>query len=192
MTGPPTATTSRRWIGRVVSAALVVLAIAFVVNWGLARIPHPGRVHVQREIVPDEALGPGDLRIYNGDSSLDVVLKGDKVLAGLSPKTVARIKEEMERSASKDTSGLGGIIAQTVKQTVASNIGIHAVYPLAEVAAIRYRDGSLEIVKHDGGVSHLFGNTKVNKREVSKTFSEADAQRLNDAVRARKAALGIP
>ncbi len=192
MTAPATASAPRRWMGRILSAALVVLAIAFVVNWGLRKIPHPGReIRVQRETVADAALGPGDLRIYNGDSSVDIVLAGDKVLAGLSPKTVARVKGEMERSAVKDTGGLGGLIAQTVKQTVASNIGIHAVHPLAEIADMRYRDGSLEIVRHDGGVTHLFGNTKVNKREVSKTFSEADAQRLIAAVRARKAELGI-
>jgi hypothetical protein len=192
VTAPTTASTSRRWIGRIVSAALIVLAIAFVVNWGLARIPHPGRVRVQRQAVSDAALGPGDMRIYNRDSSVDVVLAGDKVLAGLSPKTVEKVRSEMEKSAARDTSGLGGMIAQTVKQTVASNIGIHAVYPLIEIADLRYDDGRLTIHKHDGSVTHLFGNAKVNDRDVSKSFPEEDAQRFIDAVRARKAALGLP
>ena len=64
-------------------------------------------------------------------STVDVILKGDKIMTGLSDKTVARVRTEMDKSREKDTSGLGGAIASMVKKTVAENIGTHAVFPRA-------------------------------------------------------------
>ena len=65
-------------------------------------------MRVQTEVPSTDALAPGDMRIYNVDSSVDLILQGDRILAGLSPKTVAKVKDELARSASEDTSGLGG------------------------------------------------------------------------------------
>ena len=189
-TSLPTSTPSRRWAGRLVRIGLILVAIVFVASWfgNKARKKMPN-VHVQRAEVTDQALGPGDLRIYNGDSSVDVVLHGAQVLAGLSPMTAAKIREEMARDASKDTTGLGGFISQTVKQTVANAITTHVVYRVPDISDMRYEDGQLIMIRRDGDETKLFGDAKVNGREQGKTFREEDAQRFIAAFRARKAEL---
>jgi hypothetical protein len=145
-----------------------------------------GTVHVQREAPPaNEALGPGDLRIYSADSSVDLVLSGNNILAGLSPKTVEKVKSEMERSTDRDTSGFAGSISKMVKSSVAGAIGTHAVYPLSEIREIRYEDGQIVFDAKDGKQHDLFGNTKVNGNKVSNSFRPDDAQRFVEAVRAR-------
>jgi len=184
----PTSTPSRRWVGRLARIGLILVAVVFIASWfGRKATRKMSNVRVQRAEVTDAALGPGDLRIYNSDSSVDVVLNGARLLAGLSPQTAAKVRQDLARDANKDTSGLGGLISQTVKQTVASAISTHIVYPLSDISEMRFEDGQLIIVRRDGDETRLFGDAKVNGREQGKSFREDDAQRLIAAVRARKA-----
>src|SRR5258708_7246251 len=100
-------TTSRRFIGGLVRLGLVVLAGGICLAFVWRRIP--GRSHnitVVGSSVAADTLAAGDLRIYSADSAVDLILKGDHILAGLSPKTVAQVKAEMDTSAAKDTGGL--------------------------------------------------------------------------------------
>src|SRR5436853_6205247 len=99
----------RRLVGGAIRVGLIVVAIAIFASWMSHRvISRAGNVRVQREPVAVETLGPGDMRIFNSDSSVDLILRGREVLAGLSPKTVDRIRGRMEQSSTRDTSGLGG------------------------------------------------------------------------------------
>src|SRR5439155_3871251 len=120
-------------------------AIAIGFRWFHRRAPSRTHVRLESEAPPPDSLGPGDARLYNADSTADVILKGDKIMVGLSPKTVARVRTEMDKSREKDTSGLGGAIASMVKKTVAENIGTHAVFPLADIRDLRYRNGELRV-----------------------------------------------
>src|SRR5262245_53752474 len=170
--------TARRWIGRLIRAGLVFFAIFLVAGWVWRRVPHGSRVHVVSAPGADDAMAPGDLRIYNRDSTVDIVLQADRLLAGLSPKTVAKVQEKMKESQVKDTQGIGGLIASTVKQTVANAIGTHVAYMLSEIDDLRYEDGQIIIEKVGGGETRLFGDAKVNGRETGKLFNEDDAKRL--------------
>lgn len=195
---------SRRWKGRFIRLGLVALAIAFIGLWIRPKISHDhgsarrgrgttrsvGGVSGIQGAVPNASLGPGDLRIYNHDRTVNLVLRGNQILAGLSAETIARVQAEMARSSEKDSSGLGGLIASTVKQTVASTIGTHVIYPLSDIREIRYDNGRMTIERMNGNETQLFGNTKVNGAEQGKTFDEADAERFIEAVRARKRELG--
>ncbi|HEX8941583.1 MAG TPA: hypothetical protein VF785_00515 [Gemmatimonadaceae bacterium] len=176
---------SRRWIAALIRTALVVLAIVLVSGYFARHWSGRRHVRVQTEVPPPDSLGPGDLRIYNADSSVDLILVGDKILAGLSPKTVAKVKGELETSASHDTGGLGGSISQIVKKSVAGAIGTHAVFPLSDIRDIRYDRNQIVFDWKDGGKHQLFGSTKVNGEKVSNTFRPEDAQRFIDAVHAR-------
>lgn len=184
--------TARRWVGGMVRAGLIAIAILLIATWLARRLPNRGRISVQREPVAEETLMAGDLRIYNRDSTVDLILKGNQILAGLSPKTVAKVKAEMEKSSAKDSTGIGGLIASTVKQTVASTIGTHVAYPLSDVRDMRFEDGQLIIERRDGGKTRPFGDTKINGDEKRKSFSAADAKRFIEAVRARKSIRGTP
>ena len=176
---------SRRLIAALARTGLVLLALVLISGYVMRHISGRTHMHVQTEAPAPDALGPGDVRIYNADSSVDLILAGDKILAGLSPKTVAEIKAKLETSASGDTSRLGGSIAQIVKKSVAGAIGTHAVYPLAEIRDIRYEGDRIVVDWKNGGKRELFGNSKVNEHQVSDSFRPEDAKRFIDAVHAR-------
>jgi len=216
MESPTQLRQQRRWKGRFIRFGLVLLAAGLVVGWiarkrsrddsdsrivvagdarsearAVARARSRGiEIAGVRRGVEETPLGAGDMRIYNRDSTVDLVLRGPEVLAGLSPKTVERVRAEMAKSSDKDSSGLGGLIASTVKQTVASTIGTHVAYPVSNIEAMRFENGQLIIEHTNGKTTRLFGDTKVNNREQGKTFDAADAQRFIDAVMARKKELG--
>ena len=181
--------TSRRFVAGLIRLTLVVIALALVGGYFKNKFFSRHRtVHVQREAPPaSESLAPGDIRIYSADSAVDLVLSGNNILAGLSPKTVEKVKSEMEKSNDGDTSGFAGSISQIVKSSVAGAIGTHAVYALSDIRDIRYEDGQIVFDAKDGKQHDLFGNTKVNGNKVSSAFRPDDAQRFVEAVRARMA-----
>jgi len=179
---------SRRVIGNLIAFGLVCLSLVLLVGWVKRKVSSHNHVRVEAQ-APPETLGPGDMRIYNADSSVDVVLMGDKILAGLSSKTVAKIKSGLDESRSGDTSGFGGMVSQIVKSSVAGAIGTHAVFPLADIKDIHYADGKIRVQWTDGGDRELFSGTSVNHQKVSDSFNEGDANRFVEAVRARK---GLP
>jgi len=176
---------SRRFVGGLIRAVLVVLALWIVAFWIYRRLPDRGHVRLQTQAPSPEQLGPGDLRIYNVDSSVDVILQGDHILAGLSAKTVAQIKTQMDSERTTD-SGLGGSIAQIVKKTVAENIGTHAVFPLSDVRDVRFDNGHLVFVWNSGADHKIFQSVKANGKQEENSFRPGDAQAFIDAVRARK------
>ena len=182
---------SRRFVAGLVRFGLVILAIVIAGAYIGHRVPKHSHMRVQTEAPPpSDALAAGDMRIYNADSSVDLILQGDRILAGLSPKTIAKIKTEMESSAAEDTSGLGGSIAQIVKKSVAGAIGTHGAFPIGAIRDIRYEGGPVgEIVIDwkDGGTHELFGNTKVDGSRVGKSFRREDAEPFVAAVKARMA-----
>jgi hypothetical protein len=180
---------SRRLIAGLIRFALVIIAIVLVTGYVRRRLPKHRDLHVATAPAPD-SLGPGDLRIYNTDSTVDIVLQGDRILAGLSPKMVEQIKAKIDTSTSKDSSGLGASIGNIVKRSVAGAIGTHAAFPLAEVRDLRYVNGQVRFDWTDGRERQIFENTDINGTKASKSFREEDVQRLIAAVRARKAELG--
>jgi hypothetical protein len=177
---------SRRTVAGAARLALVILAIVIVAGYVKRHVHTPsiGRIRTQAP-PPDAPLAPGDMRIYNTDSSVDLLLVGNNILAGLSPKTVARVKNALDSSAERDTTGLGGSISQLVKKSVAGAIGTHAVFPLSEIRDVRY-EGNQIVFEWKNGKSHqLFGSANVNGSKVSNSFRPDDAERFVGAVRAR-------
>jgi hypothetical protein len=185
---------TRRWVARLVRIGLVLFAVVFVGLWIANRVPRPRGVHVVRETPAVGVLPAGDLRIYSVDSTVDVVLAGDRIMSGLSPKTVESIRVKMQDEATRDSTGLGAMIASQVKQAVAQNIGIHVMYPLSEVEDVRYEDGELIIARTHGGDTHLFGKTTVRRgsHREGPRFAREDAERFIAAVHTRKAELHLP
>ena len=180
---------SRRVVAGLIRFALVILAIVFVSGYFVhKRIPsHRNEMRIETKVPPPEALAPGDLRIYNRDSSVDLVLVGNNILAGLSPKTIAKVKEAVNEKTAGETTGFGGSIAQIVKTSVASAIGTHASFPVSEISDIRYEHNTIVFDWKNGEKHELFSNTKVDGERVSRTFREEDADRFIAAVKERMA-----
>lgn len=147
------------------------------------------KVNVRGASAPAVTLGPGDVRIFNADSSVDLVLVGDTISAGLSDRTVAQVQQEASDPADADR-GVAGAIAKIVKKTVASTIGTRIQFPLETVRDVRYEDGGFTIDGTDGRHRSLFSNDKRSTVQTDQPFRTADAERFIAAVRARKRALG--
>lgn len=180
---------SRRFVAGLVRLGLAVLAIALVGGYISRHLPGRRHMRLESEAPPPDSLGPGDLRIYNADSSVDLILQGDRIFAGLSPITVAKIRRRLESETSKDTSGLGGSISKVVKQSVAGAIDTHAAYRLADIEDIRYEDDKVVIDWKDGGRHELFGSMKVDGKRAANSFRREDAERFIQVVRER---MGLP
>jgi hypothetical protein len=183
--------TSRKVVGGLIRIGLVILAVAVVISWLKPRTRRGPAIRVATSVPADDALGPGDLRIFNADSSLDLVLRGDKIYAGLSPKVVAKVQQEMNKDAESDT-GLGGSIAAIVKKSVGAAIGTHVVYPVSDVREMHYDNGSIVVTWKDGSSRSLFKDVNVNGERKDHSFSQADAQRFIAAVQARQQGPAVP
>jgi len=129
-------------------------------------------------------LGPGDVKITNEDSSVDLAVVGQRIVVQLSDKTMAKVRRETDTAAIKD-SGFGGSIERLVKRTVQSTLGQQFDYPLADVRDARYENGAI-ILDVNGREPRLLANTKVGGRKLMESFRPADAQRFVAAVNAKK------
>jgi hypothetical protein len=180
---------SRRVVAGLIRFGLVILAIVFVSGYFIHKTK-PVRRHtmrVQTEVPPPDVVAPGDMRIYNRDSSVDLILVGNNILAGLSPKTIAKVKDAVNAKTAGETTGFGGSIAQIVKTSVASAIGTHVSYPVSDIRDIRYEDNTIVFEWKNGDTHELFSNTKVDGEKVSRTFPQEDAERFIAAVKERMA-----
>jgi hypothetical protein len=176
----------RRWIGRLVQFALIGITLAVIAAWFMRRSPSRSLDLSGTEQVESEALAPGDVRIFNVDSSVDLMLRGDRMSAGLSPKTINKVRSELERSSTKDTSGFGGAIAQMVKKQVADKIDTRVVYSVNDIRDIRYEDERILVEWRDGREEALFGGVKVDGDRSTNRFRRDDAERFIAAVKARQ------
>jgi hypothetical protein len=131
-------------------------------------------------------LGPGDIRIFDADTSIELALIGQNVVGGLSQKTLNKVKRDMAKDSSDKGSGFGASIANIVKTSVSSALGTRITYPVADIQDVRVEDGKLNFYWKDGKRMHLFDNTKVNDKPVRESFSTADAEAFAAAFRARK------
>lgn len=175
-----------------VRIGLIVATVVFVFSWIGGRVSNKLRnVHVEPSAPAEATLGPGDVQILTTDGNMDATLSGDKILVGLSPVMVAKIRGEMAKSDTKD-SGLGAVISDAVKSTVASAIGTHISYPLSNVREIVYDNGQLKLITKDGDTHGLQGDSKSGNTKRPAEYARADAERFIAAVNARKKELGIP
>jgi hypothetical protein len=129
-------------------------------------------------------LAPGDIRIVNTDSSVELALIGSRVMMRLSDKTVGEIKAKTDTS-NVSGSGIGASIEKLVKSSVASALTQQVEYPLSEIRDARYEDGEIRL-DMTGERQRIFSQTRVNNTPVMKSFRPADAEAFVAAVKARK------
>lgn len=149
--------------------------------------PNPGAAHDGSATRRDSALtlGPGDVKITNEDSSVDMAVVGQKIVVRLSDKTMNKVRRETDTSAVKD-SGFGGSIERFVKKTVQSTLGQQFEYPMSDVRDARYENGTI-VLDVNGREPRLLANTKVGGKKLLESFRPEDARRFVAAVNAKKA-----
>ena len=176
---------ARMWIGVLVVAPLVVAAC----DRGSRRVRvNSGRDRSDATFAARDSnrvLGPGDVRVMNADSSVEIAVIGDSIIGGFGPRVLARIQESTDTSAVGE--GLGAGIEKMVKSAVASALNHEIKYAIADVQDVRYEDGKLQFYWKDGSRMKILESTHSNDKPISETFSVADAQRFIAAFHARKA-----
>ena len=130
-------------------------------------------------------LGPGDVKITNTDSSVDLAVVGQRIVVRLSDKTMEKVRRETDTTGVKD-SGFGGSIERFVKKTVQSTLGQQFEYPLTDVRDARYEHGEI-MLDVNGREPRLLANTKVGGKKLMESFRPEDAVRFVEAVNAKKA-----
>ncbi len=173
--------------------ALLIVGAALVLGSASCRKHGNNDAHVvMRDLnAKPDSLGPGDIRVFNADSSVELELLGSWISAGLSQKTLDRVKRETDTAGSRD-SGLGGAIASIVKTTVAKTIGMRIQYPVADVKDVKYENGTLVFVWKEGHQHDFFQNSKVNGQKTDKSFTPQEAQKFIAAVKDRMAERAQP
>jgi hypothetical protein len=153
---------------------------------GINPDPNPGATGQGSTSRRDTALvlGPGDVKIVTEDSSVDLAVIGRNIVVRLSDKAMAKVRQETDTSAVKD-SGFGGSIERMVKRTVQSALSQQVTYPLADVRDARYENGTI-ILDVNGREPRLLANTKVNNKKLLESFRPDDARRFVAAVNAKK------
>lgn len=129
-------------------------------------------------------LGPGDVKVVNEDSSVEMAVVGQQIIVRFSDKTMEKIRQETDTTHTD--SGFGGSIERMVKRTVQSALGQQMIYPLSGVRDAKYQDGSIVIESTDNKQPRLFTNTKFNGRKLLESFRPDDAKRFVDAVNKKK------
>jgi hypothetical protein len=132
-------------------------------------------------------LGPGDILIANADSSIELGLYGDSIITGFGSKVMNEIREKTDTGAVSGN-GLAASIEKMVKNTVADAMSHQIKYAVADVQDVRFEDGKLLFFWKDGSRMRLFEDSKSDKKKISQTFNQDDAQRFVAAFKARKAA----
>ncbi|HEX4469047.1 MAG TPA: hypothetical protein VH080_05910 [Gemmatimonadaceae bacterium] len=165
------------WIG---------LAVVIAAACGGRDSDDRGSAQVQGNVAHRDSaltLGPGDVRIVNEDSSVEMAVVGQQIVVRLSDKTMDKVRRETDTTHTD--SGFGGSIERIVKSTVQSALGQQWTYPLTDVRDAKYEDGAIEF-DVNGKQPRLLANTKFNGKKLLESFRPDDARRFVDAVNKKK------
>ena len=191
----------RRLTFRLVQLVLVVVTIGIAVAFiDAKRGRHEFNIDIDQDVAPIVTggklsttvptameLAAGDMQLFNVDSAVDLILQGRHIYAGLSPKTVERVRSEIRNSGPEDSSGLAGMIASTVKSQVADKIGMHVRYSIDDIRDIRLEGERLVIEWKSGKEQELFGSVQTDRnRGSANRFRPDEAQRFIELVKARQ------
>jgi hypothetical protein len=176
---------ARVWIGVVVAAPLVIAAC----DRGSTRVRvNSGRDRSEATFAArdtNRVLGPGDVRVVNSDSSVEIAVIGDSIVTGFGPRVIAELQKNTDTSTAG--SGFGASIEKMVKSAVASALNREIKYAIADVKDVRYEDGKLQFFWKDGSRMKILESAHSNDKPIAETFSVAEAQRFIAAFHARKA-----
>jgi hypothetical protein len=196
----------RRLTFRLVQVALVivtiVLAVVFLndrrsgddirINVGdRRRVTSAGEGTFSTTVPAATQLQAGDMQLFNVDSAVDLILQGRHIYAGLSPKTIEKVRSEIRKAGPDDSSGIAGFIASTVKDQVADKIGTHVRYDVDDIRDIRLEGERLVIEWKSGKEQELFGQVHTDRgRGSANRFRRDEAERFIELVKARQRGSG--
>lgn len=180
----------RRVTYRMVQLALVLLTVGLGVGFVLNKRQRPSGpdLRITTHAPSASELATGDIQIFNVDSAVDLVLRGRTVYAGLSPKTVEKIRARLSEPTSGDPKAIGNLIASAVKEQVADKIEAHMQYDIDDIEDIRYEDEGIVFQWKSGKSERLFESVKVGDGKTR--FRREDAERFIERFKARKRGSG--
>jgi len=173
----------KTWIGAAIVASLVIVACGGTGRDSSSRDHPDGATLSTRDT--NRVLGPGDVRVMNTDSSVEIAVIGDSVVTGFGPRVRAEL-EESTGSSSESGSGFSASIEKIVKKAVSGAFNKELKYPIAEIQDVRLEDGKLEFYRNDGSRMKILDSNHSNNRPIAETFAVSEAERFIAAFHARK------
>lgn len=174
---------ARVWIGVAIAAPLIIAACDRGTTRAGSRRDRSDATFATRDT--NRKLGPGDIRVLNSDSSIEIAVIGDSIVTGFGPRVLSELRKSTD-PASVSGGGFGANIEKMVKSAVADALNKEIKYAIADVQDVRYEDGKLQFFSRDGSRMKILEGTHSNDKPISETFSVADAQRFIEAFHARK------
>ena len=133
------------------------------------------------------ALGPGDIRIASTDSSVELAIVGDSLVAGLGARVRNKVARDLDTTKLASSNGFGASIEKMVKSTVASALDHEIEFPLSQISDVQAQGGHLVFFDRDGKPMNVFQSRKDRDADDdAKTFPPSDAQAFVSAFKARK------
>ena len=142
-----------------------------------------GRVSFGGDSISNIVLESGDVMITSSDGSMILAALGDSVRLQLSDSMRRAIKQDMESSASD--SKLASMIVKGVSDVVQSALSFVVQVPVTSVEDLRYEEGRIRFRVTGENFRMSDGKRDGNNME----FSEEDARRFIEVVKARQEAL---
>jgi hypothetical protein len=131
-----------------------------------------------------DEIGEDRFSVLSRDGEIKMGLTEEFVYFALSEAALEEARSEMEEELG-DGEGLGGMIGGMVQKGVEKALTFRAKYPVAEIEAIRWTDGEMEVVFTDGD-RRVTDNLKVDDRPVTEAFAQEDVEAFSEAFRAVK------
>jgi hypothetical protein len=130
-------------------------------------------------------LSEGDVRITSRNGAIDLMLLGDQITVGLSDSALNEIRRETDTAALESSGGVGATIEKFVKSKVQSTLAKRIDYPLADVRDVKYEGGRIVFEYVEGAKFSLLENAEADGVPFLASFSDDDAERFVEAVKAR-------
>lgn len=133
------------------------------------------------------------LTIVSQENAVELILTDESVTMKLSESLLEEVRGEMRGEPELQQNGFAGKFARFVTSAVDKMISHTIEYPLADIAAVDYVDGTLVFAYHKkrmlsfDAISVNAGKNGKDRISVLQTFAEADARAFVSRFREVKA-----
>lgn len=116
------------------------------------------------------------LAIDSEDGDVTLLITDRVVAFQLSDRTMRKVRRELRNEQDEEDNPIARAVLAVVASSMRTLLNHSAECPVRELRDVQYHHGRLVFSAEDGDV--VFGDLDLNDREVTESFSDADARRF--------------